>query len=36
MVLFVHLIYGEGEVSSLGAGSTDEGLTARAAVFSGN
>ncbi len=36
MVLFVYAPGGEGLVSSCGAGSTDEGLTARAAVLSRN
>lgn len=36
MVLFVYVPGGENQVSSLGAGCTDEGLTARAALLSGN
>lgn len=36
MVLFVYVPGGEGQISSLGAGSTDEGLTARAGLLSSN
>jgi hypothetical protein len=36
MVLLVYVPGGENQVSSLGAGSTDQGLTARAGLLSGN
>lgn len=36
MILFVYVPGGEGQISSLGAGSTDEGLTARAGLLSSN
>ncbi|NUP95846.1 MAG: hypothetical protein HUU28_06755 [Planctomycetaceae bacterium] len=36
MVLFVYVSGGEGQVSAIGVGSTDEGLTARVGVLSGS